>query len=140
MNVQFGSMKGLVGMSWTSQRLQQIFNSNDDLLGGVPIIILVGDDGQIGPHGDMRQFSQIQLTDKNCARKAIGKAVFDLFIDVVILTECPRCKGDQQYLDLLLRLRDLDITQNDFQRLLKRTKYELPVREQAGVQRCNSSC
>ena len=48
------SMRGLVGMSWTSQWLQQIFNNNDDLPGGVPIIILVGDDGQIGPHGDTR--------------------------------------------------------------------------------------
>ena len=47
-------MYGLVGMSWTSQRLQEIFRNNDDLLGGVPIFILVGDDGQIGPHGDSR--------------------------------------------------------------------------------------
>ena len=90
---------------------------------------MVGDDGQIGPHGDTRWFSDVKVGEKHCARKAVGKAVFDLFTDVVVLTDCPRCKGDKPYLNLLLRLRDLDITQSDFHRLLKRTKYELSQTE-----------
>ena len=96
--------------------------------------VLVGDDGQIGPHGDSRWFSTITVTDKNCARKAVGKRVFDLFQDVVVLTDCPRCRDDQPYLELLHRLRDLKITHLDFQRLLKRTKWKLSQCEQRKFQ------
>ena len=117
------SMKGQAGLSVTSERIAKARDyTGDDHLGGIPMYIQVGDDGQIGPIHDTRLWSPIQLTDKNACKKALGKSIYHTFTDVVFLRENPRCDGNDRWNDLLLRLRNLEHTEDDFN-LLFQTKY-----------------
>ena len=91
--------------------------------------IQVGDDGQIGPIHDNRLWSKIDLTDKNNCQKALGKLIYETFTDVVVLRDNPRCKGNERQRDLLLRLRNLEHTVDDFKLLQGRCKSNLTPKE-----------
>ena len=91
--------------------------------------ILVGDDGQIGPVHDTRLQSQIDLNDKNVCRKALGKRIYETFTDVVILRDNPRCVEHERQRDLLLRLQNLEHTQEDFKILQGHCRSNLSIEE-----------
>eukprot|EP00899_Mesostigma_viride_P028654 jgi/Mesvir1/8974/Mv25463-RA.1 len=122
------SMVGQVMLSRVDRRLRQATGVADLPFGGVSVI-LVGDDGQLPPVGDMPLYSK---SVGRRAQEAIeGVTAYQQFKDVVELDRVERQDGDSPFLQVLLRIRDGDIQMADWEWLKTRQLQTLPAHEQA---------
>jgi ATP-dependent DNA helicase PIF1 len=113
------SMVGCKMFHQIDQRLREASNVKDKIFGGFSVII-VGDTKQLPPVFDKRVWHNIRPNDSE--EIISGKVVYDSFTDVVHLTEQVRQSGSEQeqFRNLLNRLRDCESTVDDWKLLLPR--------------------
>ena len=115
------SMISSVQLFWINRRLQAAMGNNLHF-GGIPIIIF-GDPGQIAPVGGCSLWLSKSILNKHLNAVAMtGHDLYRKITNVLYLTEVRRQSG--QYRDVLLRLRDGNNDENDWE-FLKRYCYPL---------------
>ena len=114
------SMLGQRTLAWLDKRLRQATGKLHVPLGGISVLLL-GDFGQLPPVGDRAIYSPPSgslLGDH-------GHSIYTLFATVVILMENVRQAGNnpeaESFRELLLNIRDGNITQDDWKKLQERT-------------------
>ena len=102
------------------QRLRQATGKHDELLGGISVIMF-GDFAQLPPVGDKPLFATVS----NQQLSFHGHTVYRQFTTVVILKQIQRQVGtstdDQAFKELLGRLRNGELNEDDWQTLLTRS-------------------
>lgn len=113
------SMIGHRMLAWIDRRLKQASGKLDTILGGFSVI-LFGDFGQLPPVSDRPLYA----TPKQNQLCTDGYHVYLTFNTVVILDQVLRQSGrspeDEQFRTLLLRLRNGNVTQEDWKLLKQR--------------------
>ena len=113
------SMIGHRMLAWVDKRLRQATGKIDSPLGGISVI-LFGDFAQLPPVGDRPLYALPSYHDLSVH----GYHIYQMFTTVVILDQVVRQAGvtpeAQRFRDLLLHLRDGNVTQADWQLLLQR--------------------
>ena len=118
------SMIGHRMMAWIDKRIRQASGKLDCPLGGFSII-LFGDFGQLPPVGDRPLYTE--PTSNDVAQH--GHHIYSMFNTVVILDQVLRQHGASpeiaRFRDLLLRLRNGCVTEDDWKLLLTRDPSKL---------------
>ena len=91
-------------------RLRQAFPTKADEFFGGCSIVMFGDFGQLSPVGDASMFKP----NLNNANSIQGHAAYRQFTSVYRLTQCIRQANDIPFHNLLLRLRNAQITNDDY--------------------------
>ena len=111
------SMLGQNMMAWVDKRLRQAKTHLDIPFGGISVI-LIGDFAQLPPVGDRPPFAPE-------GEGSHGHTMYHLFTKIVILDKVIRQSGinseSKQFRDMLLRLRNGQSTEADWNTLLQRT-------------------
>ena len=115
------SMVGRKILGQVDKRLRQVFpHCADEVFGGCSCL-LFGDFGQLPPVMDLPLYTTLSRT----ALSDLGKAAYQLFDHAVILDQVMRQSGQDPdqvlFRDILLRLRDAEVTTADWQHLMKQT-------------------
>ena len=114
------SMMGQRMFAWVDRRLRQTTGCLDKPLGGISVV-LFGDFAQLPPVGDLPLYA----APTNHALSIHGYTIYRTFSTVVILDQVLRQAGTDPsicaFRELLLRLRDGNVTQEDWQTLLQRS-------------------
>ena len=114
------SMIGHRTLALIDRRLRQATAKLNEPMGGLSVI-LFGDFGQLPPVGDRPLYAP----PSNCDVAIHGHSIYSMFTSVIILSCVLRQAGShpavEAFRDLLLRLRDGNLTQNDWKLLLQRT-------------------
>ena len=117
------SMLGQKTFAWVDKRLRQATGALHEPLGGVSVL-LFGDFAQLPPVADRALFVKSSVGGVTFH----GYSVYRMFSTVVILNQVLRQAGAdpriQSFRELLLRIRDGNITHNDWQTLLQCTPIE----------------
>ena len=119
------SMIGQRMLAWIDKRLRQASGQLSKPFGGLSII-LIGDFGQLPPVCDRPLYANIPFNTHNISPlKLHGYTMYQLFQQVVILDQIFRQSGTDpkilHFKNLLSRLRDGQITLEDWHTLLSRT-------------------
>ena len=105
------SMIGCRMLGMIDARLRQAFpNAADQVFGGRSVI-LVGDFGQLPPVGDSPVWSEPKTSR---AMEKRGQSAFATFTTAVVLDRVVRQAGDTSFRNALLRLRDAETTDADY--------------------------
>lgn len=114
------SMLGQRMFAWVDRRLRQATACLDKPLGGISVV-LFGDFAQLPPVGDLPLYA----APTKHALSIHGYTIYRTFSTVVILEQVLRQAGTDPstctFRELLLRLRDSNLTHEDWQALLKRS-------------------
>ncbi len=109
-------------LAWIDKRLRQATAQLDRPLGGLSVIIF-GDFGQLPPVGDRPLYADPSNNDLSIH----GHTIYSLFTTVVILKQVLRQSGSDPtthaFRELLLRLRDGKVTEDDWKTLLQRSPH-----------------
>ena len=115
------SMVGRKILGQVDKRLRQVFPHRADEVFGGCSCLLFGDFGQLPPVMDLPLYTTLSRT----ALSDLGKAAYQLFDHAVILDQVMRQSGQDPdqvlFRDILLRLRDAEVTTADWQHLMKQT-------------------
>ena len=104
-------------------RLHQATAKLDSPFGGLSLI-LIGDFGQLPPVGDKPLYAQPTNSDLSNH----GHYIYHLFTTVIVLDQVlHQSSTEKQFKDLLLRLRDGTVTQEDWEALLHGTQAKLLI-------------
>ena len=100
-------------LAWSNQRFNEALECYDHTFGGIPMVNFFGDLGQLGPIGDKDLHEPPNSNDS--PEKTAGYAIYRSFNNVIILSQTMRQGPDQlSFLNLLLRVRNGTITQQDW--------------------------
>lgn len=114
------SMLGQAAFAWVDKRLRQATGKQDEPLGGISVIMF-GDFAQLPPIGDRPLY--VPATNQQSAFH--GFTIYRLFTTVIILKQVQRQCGtnpeDQAFRELLMRFRNGEVNQNDWNELLSRS-------------------
>lgn len=109
------------------KRLRQAFPENANCVFGGCSCILFGDFGQLPPVMDHPLF----LSETRAALSDLGRAAYLYFNQAVVLTQVMRQQGEQpeqvKFQNILMRLRNGQITTDDWQHLLTRSAAHVHV-------------
>ena len=115
------SMVGRKMFGQVDQRLRQVFPHQADVLFGGCSCLLFGDFGQLPPVMDLPLYTTVLRTDLS----DLGSAAYQSFDRAVILDQVMRQSGEDSdqvlFRDILLRLRDGRVTEDDWKQLMKQT-------------------
>ena len=118
-------------LGWCSQRFKEStcdFNNN---FGAIPTVNFFGDLGQLGPIGS--QDLHVEPKSSDAPDKLAGYAIYRTFSHCIVLTETMRQGPDQlSFLDMLLRIREGKLDQNDWKIINSRYEGELSESAQEG--------
>ena len=113
-------MLGQRTLAWVDKRLRQATGKLNEPLGGISVILL-GDFAQLPPVGD----KPIYATSPSSILGQHGYSIYTLFETVVLLRQNIRQAGTnpqaEVFRELLMRMRDGQSTQCDWQKLCERT-------------------
>ena len=122
-------------IAWSSQRMKDAV-IDDRPYGGIPVVVLSGDNGQLGPvkgtdlHINPEDESRKKHKISTPAQK-VGYILYRSFENVVCLMETMRQGPDQiPLLETLLRIRSGEITQGDWMAMNARYEGDLSPQEQ----------
>ena len=122
------SMLGQRTLAWVDKRLRQASGKLNKPLGGYSVIMF-GDFGQLTPVGDRPMYSPPAAT----VLSQQGYSVYTLFEDVVMLNVNVQQTGNnpavESFRELLLRMRDGRITEEDWHRLQQRAPKNVNIDE-----------
>ena len=115
------SMVGRKIFGQVDKRLRQVFpHCSDQLFGGCSCL-LFGDFGQLPPVMDLPLYTTVTRT----ALSDLGSSAYQLFDQAVVLNQVMRQSGDDPsqvlFRNILLHLRDGQVTQDDWKHLMKQT-------------------
>lgn len=114
------SMMGQRMLAWVDRRLSQATAKLDQPLGGVPVI-LFGDFAQLPPVCD----SPLYAAPSQNPLSLHGYTIYCTFSTVVVLNQVLRQAGTNSsacaFRELLMRLRDGNVSHDDWQILLQRS-------------------
>jgi len=111
---------------WVNKRLQEGMK-NDKPFGGIPIIIF-GDPGQLPPVGGSSLWLNKTVSNRQLKTIALaGHKYYSKIRNVLFLTEVRRQSGI--FRDILLRLRDGELTESDWTLMLQNCCFELMTTE-----------
>lgn len=115
------SMVGRKMFGQVDRRLRQVFpHRSDQVLGGCSVL-LFGDFGQLPPVMDLPLYT----TSTSSALSDIGASAYQSFSHAVVLDQIMRQAGQDPsqvfFRELLLRLRDGNVTEQDWKHLMART-------------------
>ncbi len=116
------SMVGRKMFGQVDRRLRQAFpNSSDEVFGGCSFI-LCGDFGQLPPVMDLPLYTTVSRSSE---LSDLGSADYQLFDKAVVLDKVMRQAGEdasqELFRNILLRLRDGNVTVGDWEHLMTRT-------------------
>ena len=115
------SMLGQVMFAWVDKRLRQATGKLDQPLGGISVI-LFGDFAQLPPVGDVPLYASASPHKPMAFH---GYTIYQSFETAVMLTQVLRQSGNDplacSFRQLLLHLRDGEVTQEDWHSLLQRS-------------------
>lgn len=119
------SMVGRKTFGQVDKRLRQVFpHRSDQLLGGCSCL-LFGDFGQLPPVMDLPLYT----TTPRTALSDLGSSAYQLFDHAVVLNQVMRQSGQDPsqvlFHDILLHLRDGQVTQDHWKHLMKQTPAQL---------------
>lgn len=119
------SMVGRKTFGQVDKRLRQVFpHRSDQLLGGCSCL-LFGDFGQLPPVMDLPLYT----TTPRTALSDLGSSAYQLFDHAVVLNQVMRQSGQDPsqvlFRDILLHLRDGQVTQDHWKHLMKQTPAQL---------------
>ena len=119
------SMVGRKMFRQVDRRLHQAFPQHSDQLLGGFLCLLFGDFGQLPPVMDLTLYSTVPRT----ALSDLGSSAYQLFDHAVVLNQVMRQSGEDPsqvlFRNMLLRLRDGQVTQDDWRHLMNRTPAQL---------------
>ena len=120
------SMVGRKVLGQVDKRLRQVFPHRADEVFGGCSCLLFGDFGQLPPVMDLPLYTTVP----RAALSDLGKAAYQLFDRAVILDQVMRQSGQDPdqvlFRDILLRLRDAQVTTADWKHLMKQTAAQIP--------------
>ena len=115
------SMVGRKTFGQIDKRLRQVFPHRADQLFGGCSCLLFGDFGQLPPVMDLPLYTTVSRT----ALSDLGSSAYQLFDRSVVLDQVMRQSGEDNdqvvFRNILLHLRDGQVTQEDWQHLMKQT-------------------
>ncbi len=115
------SMVGRKIFGQVDKRLRQVFPHQADQLFGGCSCLLFGDFGQLPPVMDLPLYTTVSRS----AMSDLGSSAYQLFDRAVVLKQVMRQSGQDQsqvlFRSILRRLRDGQITTDDWQHLMKQT-------------------
>ena len=119
------SMVGRKVFGQVDQRLRQVFPHQADVLFGGCSCLLFGDFGQLPPVMDLPLYTTVSRT----ALSDLGSAAYQSFDRAVVLDQVMRQSGEDPdqvlFRDILLRLRDGRVTEDDWKQLMKQTPAQI---------------
>jgi hypothetical protein len=104
------SLENLVRINERCNAIWDLDRASDTVLGGLPIVIFLGDFNQFRPVRGHAIWSQ---TSNDIAILLSGKSIWGQFNQVVFLTEQMRQAEDVAFQDLLQRARSATLTEDD---------------------------
>ena len=119
------SMVGRKMFGQVDMRLRQVFpHRSDQVLGGCSCL-LFGDFGQLPPVMDLPLYT----TSSSSALSDVGSSSYQMFDHAVILDQIMRQSGQDPsqvlFREILLRLRNGEVTESDWKHLMTRTPVQL---------------
>ena len=124
------SMVGRKMFGQVDKRLRQVFPHHADLLFGGCSCLLFGDFGQLPPVMDLPLYTTVSRT----ALSDLGSSAYQLFDRAIVLDQVMRQSGEDPnqvlFRNILLRMRDGQVTEEDWQHLLKQTPAQVQDLEQ----------
>ena len=112
------------------KRLRQVFPHHADLLFGGCSCLLFGDFGQLPPVMDLPLYTTVSRT----ALSDLGSSAYQLFDRAIVLDQVMHQSGEDPnqvlFRNILLRMRDGQVTEEDWQHLMKQTPAQVQDLEQ----------
>ena len=120
------SMVGRKILGQVDKRLRQVFPHHADTVFGGCSCLLFGDFGQLPPVMDLPLYTTVSRTGLS----DLGSTAYQLFDSAVVLKQVMRQSGQDPsqvlFRQILLRVRDALLTEDDWENLMKQTPARVP--------------